>query len=117
MFETSWKKGRGAWVQTEKETRRGMAWVYEMPSRIEVQAAKKGLVSKEKIKKVVEGGWYKWMEIEQERQNPDLGEAGIMGRMTHLSYTVSYGKYYIVRQGTRIIDTEALPLRNLSSEV
>ena len=78
MLETSWKKGRGARVRTEKGPRRGMAWVQEMPSRIEVQAAKKGLVSKEKIRKAVAGGWYKWTKIEQERQNPNLEDAGVM---------------------------------------
>ena len=40
-----------------------------MPSRIEVRAAKQGLVSKEKIRKAVVGGWYKWMEVELEGAN------------------------------------------------
>ena len=46
-----------------------MAWIYELLDRIEVQAAKKSLVSKEWIRKAAIGGWYRWTEIEQERGN------------------------------------------------
>ena len=86
-----------------------MAWVQEMPSRIEVRAAKQGLVSKEKIRKAVVGGWYKWMEVELEGANPNPGNARVMESMVHLSYAANYGKYHTVRERTELIDTETLP--------
>ena len=73
-----------------------MAWVQEMPSRIEVRAAKQGLVSKEKIRKAVIGGWYKWTEVDQERADPNLEDARVMESMVHLSYAASCGQYYTV---------------------
>ena len=65
-----------------------------MPSRIEVRAAKQGLVSKEKIRKAVIRGWYKWTEVEQDGANPNPENARVMEGMVHLSYAASYGKYH-----------------------